>query len=178
MEILLSSNTKSKFEEQFLQNLSTLQKAPNPERVYTLPEDAGKGSCCCMPVAGGIELSWLDMTLLQTRNIRSEVRYFHSEFNYCIEASGMVEINGVLFDGPVTAGHVQFICGSSATSVVQMPENKRIRQLSIELSPLFWQHMEIDPDRRFGREFFMLDDVTGVKSARSIDEILLRRCCQ
>lgn len=172
MEILLYSNSKSEFEEQFLRNLAALQKASNPEHIFTLPEEAGKGSVCWLPVAGGIELSWLDMTLLQTRDIRSEVHFFHSEFNYCIEASGAVEINGTLFDGPVTAGHVQFVCGSRATGIVQMPADKRIRQLSIELSSLFWQRMEIDPDTRFGREFFMLDDAAGVKSARIIDEIL------
>lgn len=172
MELLLYSKSKAEFEEQFLRNLNPLQKASNPERVYLFPEEAGKGSFCCLPIMGGIELSWLDMTPQQTRDIRSEVQYFHSEFNYCIEASGMVEVNGRMLDGPVTAGRVQFVCGNCAVGIIQMPADKRIRQLSIELSPLFWQRMEIDPGRRFGRDFFELDDATGVKSARIIDEIL------
>lgn len=174
MEILLYSKTKSEFEQQFLRNLPLQPEAPNAERVCTLPDDAGKGSFCCLPFAGGIGLSWMDMTLRQTMEIRSEMGYFHSEFAYCLEADGAVEVNGKILDSPATAGHMQFVCGSHATSIVQMPADKRIRQLSIELSPLFWQRMEIDPDRRFGREFFMLDNITGVKSARIIDEIL--RC--
>lgn len=172
MELLLYSDSKAEFEAQFLRDLKPMQKASNPERVYALPEETGKGSFSCLPVAGDIELSWLDMTPLQSREIRSEIQYFHSEFNYCIEASGMVKVNGRILDSPVTSGRVQFVCGNCAVGVIQMPADKRIRQLSIELSPLFWQRMEIDPDRRFGREFFELDDATGVKSTRIIDEIL------
>ncbi|HWQ80140.1 MAG TPA: AraC family transcriptional regulator [Anaerovoracaceae bacterium] len=172
MEILLYSNTESEFEAQFLRNLNPMQQAQGPERVCTLPEEKGKGSFCCLPLTGGVKLNWMDMTFRETQDIRSEARFFHSEFNYCIEGSGTIEINGMLFDGPVTSGHVQFMCGSHAVGVVQIPANKRIRQLSMELSPLFWQRMEIDPDRRFGRELFMLDDDTGVKSVRIIDEIL------
>jgi hypothetical protein len=137
MELLLYSSSKAEFEEQFLRNLNPLPKASHPERVYSLSEETGKGSFCCLPIAGGIELSWLDMTPQQTRDIRSEMQYFHSEFNYCIEASGAIEVNGRLCDGPVTAGRVQFVCGSRAIGIVHMPADKRIRQLSIELSPVF-----------------------------------------
>ncbi len=172
MEMLLCSNTESEFEAQFLRNLNPLKQTPGPERTYALPEETGKGYYRSMPVAGGVKLNWMDMTFRETQDIRSEARFFHSEFNYCIEGAGVIEVNGILFDGPITSGHVQFLCGSHAAGVLQIPANKRILQLSMELSPLFWQRMEIDPDSRFGRGLFMLDDDTGIKSARIVDEIL------
>lgn len=172
MEILLYSRTKSELEEQFLRNLKLVKNDRNPECVYALPGEAGEGYFSSLAMEGGIVLSSLDMTFRQTRNIRSEVRYFHSEFNYCIEGGGAVEINGSLAEGPVTSGHAQFVCGNQAIGFLQLPANIRIRQISIDLSPLFWRRIEIEPDRRFGRDFFLLDTATCARSARLLDEIL------
>jgi AraC-like DNA-binding protein len=112
------------------------------------------------------------MTFYESSTIRSVVDHFHSEFNFCLESGGNIEINGKTIDGCVTAGRVQFICQDNVKGGAYFPQDQRIRQLSIELNPPFWERIEIDPSRRFNRRCFLTDNVINIKSDQIIGEIL------
>ena len=162
MNIILNGKTKAEYETQFLQYLVFARDVQIPEKKYTIPDAMGEGSTSILPLSGGIDLKWADMSLHESSTIRSVVDHFHSEFNFCLESGGNIEINGKTIDGCVTAGRVQFICQDNAKGGAYFPQGQRIRQLSIELGPRFWERMEIEPGRRFNKSYFLKDNVINV----------------
>ena len=164
MNIILNGKTKAEYETQFLQYLVFARDVQIPEKKYTIHDAMGEGSTSILPLSGGIDLKWADMSLHESSTIRSVVDHFHSEFNFCLESGGNIEINGKTIDGCVTAGRVQFICQDNAKGGAYFPQGQRIRQLSIELGPRFWERMEIEPGRRFNKSYFLSNYSVGGKS--------------
>jgi AraC-like DNA-binding protein len=142
------------------------------KKIYNIPDDVGKGSTSIIRLSGGVDLKWSDMSFHESLILHSVVNHFHSEFNFCLEGGGSIEINGKIIDGCATAGRVQFIYQDNAKGEAYFPQGQRIRQLSIELSPRFWERIEIEPSRRFDRHCFLTDNAISIKSDQIIGEIL------
>jgi AraC-like DNA-binding protein len=172
MNIVLNGSTKADYDAQFFQHLILERDVRRPEKQYAIPGNIGMGSTNTLQLSGGIVLKWSDMSFHETSTIQSVVEHFHSEFNFCIEGAGAIEIDGKAIDGCVTAGSVQFMCGNFANGEAYIPQNQNIRQLSIEMTPLFWERMGIDPNSRYNGKYLQVDRVAGIGSMRTIREML------
>ena len=172
MNIILNGHTKTEYETQFLKQLNFARDIQIPEKKYNIPDSIGKGSISSLPLLNGIDLKWSDMTFHESLTMCSVVDHFHSEFNFCLEGGGNVEIDGKVIDGCMTAGRVQFTCVNYSKGAAYFPKGQRIRHLNIDLNHLFWERMEIDPNGRFNKKYFITDSISSIKNTRIIGEIL------
>jgi AraC-like DNA-binding protein len=173
MNIILDGSIKTEYEAQFLRRLASIEDACKYEEKYSIPVFLGEGSVHNVSL-GGIDLKWSDMLFYESSTINATVDFFHSEFNFCLEGGGSIEINGKEIEGCARAGDVQFICEHHAKGTAYFPAGQRIRNLNIELTPLFWERMEIEPGKRFGRDYFLENHTAGMRSAQIIGDILAR----
>jgi AraC-like DNA-binding protein len=172
MTIILNGNTKTEYEAQFLRRLTLARDNCNFEETYHIPDHIGEGNVHNVSLLGGIDLKWSDMLFYESSTIDAVVDFSHSEFNFCLEGAGSIEINGKVFKECVSAENVQFLWEYHAKGAAYFPAGQRNRHLNIELTPLFWERMGIDPHKRYGKDYFIENRETGVKNAQVIKDIL------
>jgi hypothetical protein len=172
MTIILNGNTKTEYEAQFLRRLTLARDNCDYEETYHIPDHIGEGSGHNVSLLGGINLKWSDMLFYESLTLDAVIDFPHSEFNFCLEGAGSVEINGKVFEEGFSAENVQFLWEDHARGAAYFPAGQRNRHLNIDLTPLFFERIGIDPRKRYGRDYFIKNRETGVKSAQIIDDIL------